>query len=214
MIHDPDVGWLADVATELKREYVEADGAWAGSPFAWIKAQPSPSRRGKIGERLVARWCRQHGFRVESVGDKEADMMVHGHRVEVKFSTCWEEDGCYKFQQIRDQDYAFLICLGLSPTSAHCWIIPKDVVFSKDVLFVYVGPQHGEKRKTRTRTTTRTSTTRSGSKWIQANRTNGLRRTAAHWQPHRKCSSGSSGLVDRAATRCCRLSGSPNLDST
>lgn len=74
-------------------------------------------------------------------------MMVHGHRVEVKFSTCWEEDGCYKFQQIRDQDYAFLICLGLSPTSAHCWIIPKAVVFSKDVLFVYVTPQHGGKKE-------------------------------------------------------------------
>lgn len=146
MIHDPDVRRLADMATELKREYVEADGVWAGSPFAWIKAQPSSRRRGKIGEQLVERWCVQHGLRVEGVRDTQADTKVQDHRVEVKSSTRWET-GIYKFQQIRDQDYAFLICLGLSPTSAHCWIIPKAVVFSKDVLFVYVTPQHGGKKK-------------------------------------------------------------------
>lgn len=56
-------------------------------------------------------------------------MKVHGNRVEVKSSTLWGS-GIYKFQQTRDQDYAFLICLGLSPTNAHCWIIPKDVAFS------------------------------------------------------------------------------------
>ena len=147
MIHDPDVRLLANMATELKREYVKADGAWAGSPFAWIKAQPSPSRRGKIGERLVAQWCRQHGFRVGSVSDKEADMTVHGHRVEVKFSTLWTDDPTYTFQQIRDQDYAFLICLGVSPRNAHCWIIPKKVLCNHVIGHT---PQHTGKHGTDT----------------------------------------------------------------
>ena len=55
-------------------------------------------------------------------------MKIQGYRIEVEFSTQWES-GVYKFQQIRDQDYAFLICLGLSPTNAHCWIIPKEVLY-------------------------------------------------------------------------------------
>jgi hypothetical protein len=33
--------------------------------------------------------------------------------------------GNYRFQQIRDQNYDFAICLGLSPFDAHCWTIPK-----------------------------------------------------------------------------------------
>jgi hypothetical protein len=36
----------------------------------------------------------------------------------------WEK-GMYKFQQIRDQNYDYLICLGISPFDAHCWIFEK-----------------------------------------------------------------------------------------
>lgn len=44
--------------------------------------------------------------------------------MEVKFSTLWAS-GIYKFQQIRDQNYHYLICLGVSPFSAHAWILSK-----------------------------------------------------------------------------------------
>ena len=70
-------------------------------------------------------------------------MMVQGRRIEVKFSTRWKDDGRYTFQQIRDQDYAFLICLGLSPTTAHCWIIPKKVLYNHVIGHT---PQHGGKK--------------------------------------------------------------------
>lgn len=69
-------------------------------------------------------------------------MKIQGHRVEVKSSTLWE-NGFYKFQQIRDQDYAFLICLGLSPHSAQCWIIPKKVLYDHVIDHT---PQHGGKK--------------------------------------------------------------------
>lgn len=126
MIRDPDVKRLAAMAKELQVQYQKTDSAWISSPFAWIKKEPS-RRVGKIGEQLVEKWCGQHGLQVKSVRDTEADMIIQGHRVEVKFSTLWE-NGTYRFQQIRDQDYDFLICLGVSPKNAHCWIIPKEVL--------------------------------------------------------------------------------------
>jgi hypothetical protein len=57
------------------------------------------------------------------------------------------ESGIYNFQQIRDQDYEYVICLGISPFDAHCWVI------SKDVLRQYVighTPQHTGRRGTDT----------------------------------------------------------------
>ncbi|MHB8289693.1 MAG: hypothetical protein ACYDEY_10735 [Acidimicrobiales bacterium] len=48
--------------------------------------------------------------------------------MEIKFSTLWQS-GVYKFQQIRDQEYDYLLCLGVSPFNAHAWLLPKPVLF-------------------------------------------------------------------------------------
>ena len=37
----------------------------------------------------------------------------------------------YKFQQLRDQNYEFAICLGISPFSAHCWVLPKAEIMDR-----------------------------------------------------------------------------------
>lgn len=42
-------------------------------------------------------------------------------------STRWES-GVNRFRQVRDQDYEFAICLGVSPFDAHCWVISKEVL--------------------------------------------------------------------------------------
>jgi len=47
--------------------------------------------------------------------------------VEIKFSTLWAT-GVYKFQQIRNQDYDFLICLGIAPFDAHLYCLPKPLL--------------------------------------------------------------------------------------
>jgi hypothetical protein len=54
-------------------------------------------------------------------------MLINGHRVEVKFSSLWKS-GIYKFQQIRNQNYEYAICLGVSPFEAHCWVISKALL--------------------------------------------------------------------------------------
>jgi len=95
---------LACIAGTLKSDYVLEGAAdpWAGSPFAWIRTRPS-RQVGKIGEQLVAGWCAAKGLDVVATGDAQADRVIAGRRVEIKFSTLWASGG-YTFQQIRDQN--------------------------------------------------------------------------------------------------------------
>ena len=58
-------------------------------------------------------------------------------------STLWE-GGFYKFQQLRDQDYDFALCLGVSPFDAHCWVLPKRVLLEGwTSKATGITPQHG-----------------------------------------------------------------------
>lgn len=102
---------------------------WNESPFDWIRARPS-RQKGAIGEKLVAGYLACKGFDVTRSPDSEADRIVAGCRAEIKMSTLWK-NGSYKFQQLRDQNYEFAICLGISPFNAHCWVLPKDVILER-----------------------------------------------------------------------------------
>jgi hypothetical protein len=127
-IADPEVQMLAAIAATLKGDYIKEDGTdiWAGSPFAWIKTRPS-RQVGKIGEQLIAGWCAAKGLDVTASHDSEADRVIGGCRMEIKFSTLWES-GVYKFQQLRDQNYDYAVCLGICPFDAHCWVISKEIL--------------------------------------------------------------------------------------
>lgn len=146
-ITDPDVQLLVGIATTLKSDYIQeaASDPRAGSPLAWIRGLPS-RRVGKIGEQLVAGWCAAKGLDVTGAGDVEADRVIAGRRVEIKFSTLWAT-GLYKFQQIRDQDYEYVICLGVSPFNAHCWVVSKDLLRRHVIGHT---PQHTGRRGTDT----------------------------------------------------------------
>lgn len=140
---DKDVQLLASISLGLCGEYEKNNGArWIGSPFEWILHRPS-RQRGKIGEQLIAGWCAARGFDVVRSPDNDADRIIEGARVEIKFSTEWE-GGQYVFQQIRDQNYRFLICLGISPFDAQAWVIEK-----KDIPFKKLKHQHGGNKRGR-----------------------------------------------------------------
>lgn len=109
---------------------------WAGSPFEWIKKIPSSRRRGKAGEVLVESWLWHFGLEVAGPSNAGHDRLVAGHKVEIKFSTLWEQ-GDYVFQQLRNQDYEYALLLGVSPLTAHVWLVPKSQALSSSV------PQHG-----------------------------------------------------------------------
>ena len=137
-ISDPDLRLLVSIAGSLEPDYRSQDDDWATSPFGWIKRQPSRTV-GKIGEQIVAGWCAAKGFDVTAAPNSDSDRVIGGLRTEIKFSTLWK-GGFFKFQQIRDQNYDVVFCLGLSPFDAHCWIVPKYVLQDQPP---GVQPQHG-----------------------------------------------------------------------
>lgn len=112
----------------------EAD-PWAGSAFEWLMRLPSRSR-GRAGELIVEAWLEGLGFEVRPPTNSGHDRTVNRHKVEIKFSTLWGS-GEYVFQQLRDQDYEYVVLLGVSPSTAHAWTVPKAEAFAKAV------PQHG-----------------------------------------------------------------------
>ena len=127
---DRDVEVLANYSQTIKDEYTNEDNEiWTGSPFAWIKTRPS-RQRGTICEKLISGYLACKGFDVTRSPDSEADRLINGRRAEIKSSTLWK-GGFYKFQQLRKQNYDFVICLGLSPYDAHCWILPKALVLDQ-----------------------------------------------------------------------------------
>jgi len=123
---NPDFDLLATAANFIKKDFNVDYEAWEGSPFSWILMLPAASK-GKLGKLLIYQWCALKGLSVDRSPDPEADMLINGHRVEVKFSTLWKS-GVYKFQQIRDQNFEYAVCLGISPFEAHCWVISKAIL--------------------------------------------------------------------------------------
>ncbi|MCX7802810.1 MAG: hypothetical protein N2313_07295 [Meiothermus ruber] len=118
-----------EINEKLRRQYEGSSEAWKDSPFAWIRNQPS-RRVGKIGEKLVEQWLEERGFTVRASKNSDFDRYVEGVKLEIKFSTLWE-GGFYKFQQIRNQEYDYLFCLGISPREVHGWVIPKDIALER-----------------------------------------------------------------------------------
>lgn len=134
-IQDYDVRSLATISRNLKGDYERDDDIWMDSPFAWIKRCPS-RQIGKIGEQLVSGWIAAKGLGVFLSTDSGADRIIEGQRAEIKFSTLWK-NGSFTFQQIRNQDYSIVICLGISPFDAFGWCIPKGEALK------HARPQHG-----------------------------------------------------------------------
>lgn len=122
----PEFELLSSAANFIRPEFERGTSIWSGSPFEWVLALPSGSK-GKLGKRLVYQWCAIKGLSIDSSPDSQADMLINGHRVEIKFSTLWAA-GIYKFQQIRDQEYEYAVCLGISPFEAHCWVTSKSLL--------------------------------------------------------------------------------------
>ena len=125
------------VTDNVSTKYAKQLEGWTESPFAWVLTLPSRSR-GAAGEEIVAQWLGANGFRVQRSGHSGCDRIINGINTEIKFSTLWKTGG-YVFQQLRDQDYKYVFCLGLSPQDVHAWLIPKAVAWEHST------PQHGGK---------------------------------------------------------------------
>ena len=134
---------FATAAQFIRPDFQKEKPQWTDSPFAWITTLPSATK-GKLGSRLVKQWCTLQGLSIGTSPDSEADLLINNHRVEVKFSTLWDS-GIYKFQQIRDQNYEYIICLGISPHNVHCWVIDKATL--KEKVIGHMGQHTGKSGK-------------------------------------------------------------------
>ena len=124
-----DLTEFASIAERLRSQHVNDNSDWAESPFAWIRRLAS-RKKGTVSEQIISLWCAAHGFEVAFSPDTEADRVISGLRIEIKSSTLWAQ-GFYKFQQLRDQNYDVVICLGFSPHDVHCWVLSKNLIIEK-----------------------------------------------------------------------------------
>lgn len=131
---------LTSISKNLKSGYAEIFKEWTDSPFEWIKGGLSSRSKGAVGEQLVAQFLGHYGFDITDTEGTDSDIGVNGAKVEIKLSTEWQE-GHYRFQQIRDQDYDILFCLGLSPFSAYAWVAGKQ-----NIVFDEIAHQHDGSR--------------------------------------------------------------------
>jgi len=136
-----DFEYLAAAASIIRKDVEQSQIQWKDSPFEWVLRLPAGSK-GKLGKHLISQYFALKGLSVTNKSiDPGSDMLVNGHRMEIKFSTLWNS-GIYKFQQIRDQDYEFMICLGISPFEAHCWVINKQIL--KQEVIGHLGQHTGK----------------------------------------------------------------------
>jgi hypothetical protein len=121
-------------AARVELQSSAGDDPWEHSKFRWIRELQS-RRRGKAGELVVTNWLRSEGFEVGRSTSSDSDRSVGLHQVEIKLSTLWDT-GQFVFQQLRDQDYRYVILLGITPNEARIWVLPKAVAMRHST------PQH------------------------------------------------------------------------
>lgn len=137
---DEDFLLLATDAKIIQKELEQQNDFWKNSPFEWVIQLPA-ARKGKLARYLVESWLENKGFTVEHPKNSYASLSIKKHQIAVKFSTLWV-DGLYKFQQIRSDGYDLVVCLGISPNAAHCWVFPKGHAIN------HATPQHKGSRDT------------------------------------------------------------------
>ena len=110
-----------------RNRYLEKRRIWENSDFEWLVFQVSATK-GAVFKKVAHQFLMQKGFSVRKSGDRQFDRYVNRIPVAIRGSTLWE-NGSYMFQQIKQHPYEVLICVGISPCAAHCWVIPKRVFF-------------------------------------------------------------------------------------
>jgi hypothetical protein len=114
---------LAATASYIQKDLEEQNDLWKNSPFEWILQLPA-RKKGKLARQLVASWLATKGISYELSGDSSETLVINKYRFAIKFSTIWATR-LYKFQQIRSEGFDYVICLGISPFNAHCWIFDR-----------------------------------------------------------------------------------------
>lgn len=125
---------LAATASYLKEKMQQKNDLWENSPFEWLLRIPA-RQKGALGGRLVASWCASKGLPTDRSKGSSENLIINGNKLAIKFSTLWD-NGTYNFQQIRIDNSDYVLCFGISPTEAHCWVLELNYAIS------HAKPQH------------------------------------------------------------------------
>jgi hypothetical protein len=99
------------------------------SPFRSI-TQGNPHERGAFGVRIVNGIAANMGFVIEKSGSgSQSDTRINGINTEIK-TAFQKEDGKFILNQIRDQDYDFVVTIVIEPQNVHIFTVPKLIMLS------------------------------------------------------------------------------------
>ncbi|MGB8212786.1 MAG: site-specific DNA-methyltransferase [Anaerolineales bacterium] len=126
IVHQPlsqDFILLVACAVRLQRE-IEYSESWDDSPFGWILHFPD-DQKGEIGRQLLLSWIERKGISTGRSKTLDGNIVINGHAIAIRFSTL-ASNGLYIFQQIQEEGYDYLLCFGISPNEAHCWVFDRE----------------------------------------------------------------------------------------
>ena len=120
----PDFLMLAATASYLQKDLEEMSDLWKDSPFEWVIQLP-PRSKSKLARSLILSWIAAKGVIVERSKTTNEILLINGISYAIKFSMLWRS-GVYQFQQIRKEGPEYILCFGISPYEAHCWIFERE----------------------------------------------------------------------------------------
>ncbi len=132
--YSPEFESLISIGSYLQKDLKDKSEMWEGSPFEWV-LQFSARQKSAFGRQLIESWCRTKGLIISKPKESSESLIINGKKVAIKFSTLWTTQ-VYKFQQIRQEGYDSILCFGLSPSEAHCWLFAREDVIKNAT------PQH------------------------------------------------------------------------
>ncbi len=120
---------LIATPTYKKLKATESLGSiWTGQTFEVFKLLGS-RKKGAVAEKLVEDMLKVMGFTVGKSKGLGGDRTVQGLETEIKASCCWDEvPDAFCWQQLRRQDYARVIFLGVNPASAVLYWADKEAL--------------------------------------------------------------------------------------
>jgi site-specific DNA-methyltransferase (adenine-specific) len=138
-----DFVMLAATASSLQKDEnkEKQSEVWKNSPFEWLLQQPA-RRKASLARQMITSWCASKGLSTDKSKESSETLVINGSRIAMKFSTLWVT-GVYKFQQIRQGGYDYVLCLGISPFDAHCWVFERKHAL-KHATLQHKGAKGGE----------------------------------------------------------------------
>jgi site-specific DNA-methyltransferase (adenine-specific) len=114
---------LASTASYLQRDLEAMSDLWKDSPFEWVLQLP-PRSKGKLARELLMSWCTKNGLDPRKQTETSEALVINNKTYAIKFSMLWK-NGNYQFQQIKSDGPEYILCFGISPFTAHCWVFER-----------------------------------------------------------------------------------------